>query len=154
MNKKGISPLIATVLIIGFTIVLAVVVMQWGNSFVKSLTEQQQVQEQIGCQMLSFSLDRLEVDETNNLFIGTLTNERDKRIEDFIIQWIKEDETVRMDHANSPLSLDPYQTRNERVPLVWFPANKGDRLRFIPVIKVNDKLVNCSIDYAKEKVVE
>ena len=31
VNKKGISPLIATVLLIGFTIVLAAVVIRWGS---------------------------------------------------------------------------------------------------------------------------
>lgn len=38
--KKGISPLIATVLIIGFTVSLAAVIMTWGSSFVKNLQEE------------------------------------------------------------------------------------------------------------------
>lgn len=38
-NKNGVSPLIATVLIIGFTIALAAVVMTWGGGFVRSTTE-------------------------------------------------------------------------------------------------------------------
>ena len=40
-NKKGISPLIATVLIIGFTIVVAVLVITWINSLVGDNTDQQ-----------------------------------------------------------------------------------------------------------------
>ncbi len=39
MNKKGISPLIATVLIIGFTIVLAVLVITWITETVKTQTD-------------------------------------------------------------------------------------------------------------------
>jgi len=39
MNKKGISPLIATVLIIGFTIVLAVLVITWISGTVNDQTE-------------------------------------------------------------------------------------------------------------------
>ena len=39
MNKKGISPLIATVLIIGFTIVLAVLVITWISGTVTDQTE-------------------------------------------------------------------------------------------------------------------
>ena len=35
MNKKGISPLIATVLIIGFTIVLSALVITWGTGLFK-----------------------------------------------------------------------------------------------------------------------
>lgn len=38
-NKKGISPLIATVLLIGFTVALAAMVFTWGNSFIKKTTE-------------------------------------------------------------------------------------------------------------------
>jgi len=41
MNKKGISPLIATVLIIGFTIVAAVLVITWINSLVGGQTDTQ-----------------------------------------------------------------------------------------------------------------
>ncbi len=36
MNEKGVSTLIETVLIIGFTIVLAAVVMTWGGQFRKN----------------------------------------------------------------------------------------------------------------------
>lgn len=39
-NKRGISPLIATVLIIGFTIVLAALVITWGTNLFKTTVEQ------------------------------------------------------------------------------------------------------------------
>ncbi|HLC58568.1 MAG TPA: archaellin/type IV pilin N-terminal domain-containing protein [Candidatus Nanoarchaeia archaeon] len=39
-NKKGISPLIATVLIIGFTIVLAALVITWGTRLFNTTVEQ------------------------------------------------------------------------------------------------------------------
>ncbi len=35
-NKKGISPLIATVLLIGFAVALAAVVIKWGLDFIKN----------------------------------------------------------------------------------------------------------------------
>ena len=38
LNKKGISPLIATVLLIGFTVALAALVMTWGSGFIKKIT--------------------------------------------------------------------------------------------------------------------
>ena len=40
MKKRGISPLIATVLLIGFTVALAAMVMTWGSGFIKKTTEQ------------------------------------------------------------------------------------------------------------------
>lgn len=39
-NKKGISPLIATVLILGFTVALAAVIMVWGTRFTTNIQEQ------------------------------------------------------------------------------------------------------------------
>jgi len=39
MQKRGISPLIATVLLIGFTVALAAVVMTWGLDYIRGTTE-------------------------------------------------------------------------------------------------------------------
>lgn len=41
MKRRGISPLIATVLLIGFTIVLAALVMKWGGELFQSTTTTQ-----------------------------------------------------------------------------------------------------------------
>lgn len=46
-SKKAISPLIATVLIIGFTIVLAAVVIQWGGQLVDQLKGQTQTSTEL-----------------------------------------------------------------------------------------------------------
>ena len=43
MKKRGISPLIATILIIGFTIVLAALIMTWGMDLYKSIKEEQEL---------------------------------------------------------------------------------------------------------------
>lgn len=40
MNKKGISPLIATVLLIAFAVALGAVVMNWGRSYVEETAKQ------------------------------------------------------------------------------------------------------------------
>ena len=48
LNKKGISPLIATVLIIGFTIIIAVLVITWVNNLVGDQTDVQQCQAEAG----------------------------------------------------------------------------------------------------------
>src|SRR3989338_881499 len=40
MSKKAVSPLIATVLVIGFAIALSGIMMTWGASFVKDIQEQ------------------------------------------------------------------------------------------------------------------
>ena len=40
MEKRGISPLIATVLLLGFTIALAAVIINWGQTFTKDIQTQ------------------------------------------------------------------------------------------------------------------
>lgn len=60
LSKKGISPLIATVLIIGFTVALAAVIMTWGSSFTRSMQEstEQSTQTQLVCaQEVSLSIN-------------------------------------------------------------------------------------------------
>ncbi|MBW3017302.1 hypothetical protein KY316_02930, partial [Candidatus Woesearchaeota archaeon] len=39
MNKKAVSPLIATVLLIAFAVALGAIVMNWGESFVRETQE-------------------------------------------------------------------------------------------------------------------
>lgn len=65
MEKKGISPLIATVLLIGFTIVLAAVVMRWGGEFVRETTEETACETEIAsaCINLRFDIENV----ANNL---------------------------------------------------------------------------------------
>lgn len=51
MKKKGISPLIATVLILGFTVALAAIIMTWGTSFTKGIQKgtEEEATAQIKC---------------------------------------------------------------------------------------------------------
>ncbi|MDD5133601.1 MAG: type IV pilin [Candidatus Nanoarchaeia archaeon] len=77
MNKKAISPLIATVLIIGFTIVLAAVVLQWAGGFVKNLTAEQEktVNLQTACMGMNLEITsaKLTNPTVNTVTTGTLT---------------------------------------------------------------------------------
>lgn len=51
MKKKGVSPLIATVLIIGFTIALAAIIITWSTGFTKKMqaTTEETSTTQISC---------------------------------------------------------------------------------------------------------
>jgi flagellin-like protein len=65
MNKRGISPLIATVLLIGFAVALAAVVMTWGLDFITDTadTTKKQTEHTLICASdLSFSISN--VDQT------------------------------------------------------------------------------------------
>ena len=61
MSKRGITPLIATVLLIGFTIALAAIIITWGSQFVRQPQERVGTQSelQLACSQISFDIDSI-----------------------------------------------------------------------------------------------
>ena len=59
LSKRGVSPLIATVLIIGFTVALAAIIFTWGSSFVKDTTEQtsQNARSSLSCTLINYDAE-------------------------------------------------------------------------------------------------
>ena len=87
MNKRGISPLIATVLIIGFTVALSAVVMTWGTGFVRSTTDQTAKSSQAGidCSRLNFQVGN-PVCVGNVLQSIEISNNGDRDIKEWIVR--------------------------------------------------------------------
>lgn len=85
-NKKGISPLIATVLVIGFTIVLAALVITWGTRLFKTTVEETEAESKftLACTTgLKVEVVRSNL-EDGGTFAFTLRNSNQQRdIEDF-----------------------------------------------------------------------
>jgi|SRR3989338_1248980 len=86
-NKKGISPLIATVLIIGFTIVLAALVITWGTKLFKTTVSQTETASQfsLACTTgLKLEITEKKVNPTLFKVSITMRNQnQDKTIDDF-----------------------------------------------------------------------
>ena len=149
MSKKGISPLIATVLIIGFTIVLAAVVMQWGGAFVRSLTEEQAVlaEGQTNCIKLNF-------DMTATIDLVKITNNADVVISKVLIQKIdaagtsstlKEDETDISGYEAKSFDVTTGLPSGVTAPV------EGDTIRVIPYVQLaNGDDYGCGKEVAKE----
>lgn len=79
-NKKGISPLIASILLIGFTVALAAVIMTWGTSFVKKQTETAETEggKALDCAKLNLRISggcdgNIAIDNPQNIAITSLT---------------------------------------------------------------------------------
>ena len=165
MNNKGLSELITTVLIIGFTIVLAAVVMTWGSGFVKNLTVKQASSSdlQLECNKIDFKINEVKVGnimvngETVNSLYGSISNNLNTKIDDFIIQLVKKDgSTIPVKPAGETyLSLDPYQTLSESIPISFLSSAPeiNDKIRIIPRLKIGKDIQSCPISYAKEKVI-
>ena len=83
MFKRGISPLIATVLIIGFTVALAAIIMTWGTTFSKGIQKSTETttDEQMACaQEVQISLDSACYNPTKTAVILTIKNDGSKVI--------------------------------------------------------------------------
>ncbi len=88
-NKRGISPLIATVLIIGFTVALAAVIMVWGQGFIKDMqakTESGAAVQLVCAQDVTIDLSQACLDSTTDQLRITVKNNGNKDIKKLTVR--------------------------------------------------------------------
>ena len=87
-NKKGISPLIATVLIIGFTIVIAALVITWGTNLFKKTQEAtgQQAYINLACTETLGNMDLTISKQPGNVVSMTVDNSVRRAIDGFVVR--------------------------------------------------------------------
>ena len=84
VGEKGITPLIATVLLIGFTVALAAVIITWGGSFVDSMTKRTTATTDVTLKCvteLKFSISKVTCDEANKGHIKSVTVENNGNLD-------------------------------------------------------------------------
>lgn len=93
--KKGISPLIGTVLLIGFTIGLAILIFSWGTKFGTELTEEtgEKAKTQISC-IYDVKVEISGGSVANNAVSFFIENKAEKDLSSYIVRLIKTDGTV------------------------------------------------------------
>lgn len=105
MWKKGISPLIATVLIIGFTVALAAMVMTWGSGFIRKTTEETEASASIALKcasQLRFEISGVTCDGLN---IGEVQIENRGQLEITSLKFrIVSDEGTQVYDKSGPIS--------------------------------------------------
>ena len=67
-NKRGISPIIATVLLIAITVVLMVIIIGWSSKFVEDRGQKSQAEVSLGCSNVNFKVFRA-CSNTNKIMI-------------------------------------------------------------------------------------
>lgn len=105
-NKKAISPLIATVLLIGFAVALAAVVMTWGGGFIKKTTEEtgSAAEKTIMCANLNLDITGYNCDEGKI----TISNAKDFEIIKFIFRRLDKDGSLIGETIESTDKLEAY----------------------------------------------
>jgi len=102
MKKKGISPLIATVLLIGFTVAIVALLIVWGTNFLQETAEKEgaQAEGELNCQFIDFTVT--DVDINGGELEVTISNFNEDPIDAFVF---------RAEDTNS--DYYPYQVNQE-----------------------------------------
>lgn len=147
IERKGISPLIATVLIIGFTVVLAVVVMNWALPFVRNLQEttEESSNIQILCAQDVVFAVRDVCDSGTNQVKVTVSNDGIKNIDKFVGRFFRSESSVDQrelvfgSNGNGIKSFDI-----ESDPGIAVTSEPIKKVELIPIITIGGKSVTCS----------
>jgi len=143
MNKKAISPLIATILIIGFTVALAAVIMTWGQKFVKDIQEQTEETstQQITCATnVGFEIKNVCYVSGNNYKI-TVANNKGMDIKEFKARfYVGPDIVYTADAFTSGLTAFDIAS----VTVDGGAADLIKKVELLPIILVDGKSVTCS----------
>lgn len=116
MKKKGISPLIATVLILAFAIVLAILILSWSQNLVGNMKENTEntVNAQMACVRINLNIENACISksvidgvdtETLNVM---LSNNGQEKIEKAKLRFFKSTIDFAMDEIST--GINPYET--------------------------------------------
>ncbi|MBS3163409.1 hypothetical protein J4427_01850 [Candidatus Woesearchaeota archaeon] len=175
-TRRGVSPLIATVLIIGFTIVLAAVVMQWGGAFVRQLTEEQAAKTETATSCIGMNFEIAKADYTGTgtggSIITTITNNVDKKIAGFValldqgtasVSIASTDNYVSCGTIGTDDGIESFATEpcsipvdsSQAVDIVVTDGDGVDKLKLVPMIEGKDGSKSaCTIDSAVSRELE
>ncbi len=123
-NKRGISPLIATVLVIGFTIVLAALVITWGTKLFRTTVEETEAASKITLACTTgLKLDVLEKSESgSDVILKMRNNNQNTPVKDFL-------GVINFDDGTTSGSVTPTATDGNElefpVPKVYTFASGG-----------------------------
>lgn len=145
-KKKAISPLIATVLLIGFTVALATVVMLWAKGYITERAEKEGAlsEKQLECTYIDMTVNKAVL--SGNVLSLELENKAEKSIDGIIVRTLEDESKV----FKKVIGLGPFEVRNINI------ENIGaiDRVDVIPALKpegAGAPFVPCS---EKHKVVK
>ncbi|MBI2671370.1 hypothetical protein HYX16_00380 [Candidatus Woesearchaeota archaeon] len=115
INKRGIAPLIAAVLLIGFTVVLAAITFTWGNKLTEGLfqTSEERSEKDIAC-FSDFSLKfrKAEIIEDNKIRL-LVENNGQGNINKFKVKIYGEN---GVDNIETSDSINSYEIKNIEIP--------------------------------------
>ncbi|MEM4245398.1 MAG: archaellin/type IV pilin N-terminal domain-containing protein [Candidatus Nanoarchaeia archaeon] len=146
-HKKGISPLIATVLILGFTVALAAIIMVWGQRF--TTTMQKQTEEtsttQITCATdVDFKIkDVCQVSSSPLKYKVVIENNGKIKLEKLIVRFYEGSDKMKAKDDLFANGIESYMINSAE----YTPGTDLNNVKYveaIPIIKISGKEVTCS----------
>lgn len=150
-RKKGISPLIATVLVIGFTVALAAIIMTWGTTFSKSM--QQGSEEQANLQMVcaqdvQYTLSSACYESVTDVVRLTVKNDGSIDLVNMTARFFTSPSSVEakdgIQDQDAATGLAKYDIGVFDVSLDDLDGSQVKQVELIPIITVGGKQVTCS----------
>lgn len=142
--KKGISPLIATVLLIGLTVTLTGAVMMWGQRFVTENTQREgsRAEAQLDCMSIEFTVDK-SCTSGNNLKV-TVRNLKNTEIDGFTFRSVNLVDTFKKTEKIEGLETKEFTLEN---------AGSVDTIDIVPLKKADSEYQPCSTQTKTARVI-
>ena len=151
--KKGISPLVSSVLMIAFVVAIGIAVSQWGDKLVTGSIDKSQAK--IGSDLECANVNiRLEESPLGKIVIQN-NNKDGLDLKGFITRFVMDDESVLVDYAKADLDEDiknfgaylfDYKT-SQKVSIngdsLNIDINNVIQIEVIPRIDMDNTLINC-----------
>ncbi len=138
MKKNAISPLIATVLLIGFTVSLTAVVMVWSQGLIKKTTAEEGAlaDTRMDCTNLDFTVDKsCSISGNPKSLTFTIRNLQSTKIDGFTFRSTSLAGTIEKRTALSPFTTQTYDVTT---------AKSVTTIDIVPILKLGDKYLPCS----------
>lgn len=150
MNKKGLSPVIATVILISIALILAVIIFLWARSVLTEKAQKFDEPVEYACERVSFDADirRDTADTTSSKIIVDIVNRGDVPIYKLILNVDDGDGNVDV------LTSNGNTVSNGATGSYTFDDRSGTSFKVIPVIvgQAGDvkKAYTCEEQYGKD----
>ena len=130
-SKKAISPIIAWILLLGFSISLAVIIFNWTRTYTQELTESTVnfVEGKIECQEVSINV--IANEDCSQI---TITNRGKLNIDQLAIR------TFRDDYENTLIEKDLLEPKQSKQLNIL----SSNEVEVIPIVEINNKLIGCN----------
>ncbi len=145
MNKRGISPLIATILLIALSVGMGVAVMSWGEEYIEAKAEfVQGVQETVtSCDLVSFNIIKIGgVDQlcvADGVVKGLIDNGPDTNIAEIHARIVSDAGVGVIENV-----LDRPLQRGSAAQVEFSAAGAISQVKFTPKVIIAGKTVVCS----------